>query len=105
MAIKRKEREIYIMSYVAIETKFLGATNYRGERVKASIPDWHGFTETAPYDYALSIFENHQRVAQSLADRFFNYYVKADEPITLVSGGIKRGMVWVRIHPNGAHLS
>jgi hypothetical protein len=93
------------MAYVAIQTKFLGATNYRGERIKAYIPDWHGFTETTQYDYALSAFENHQKVAQTLADRFFNHYVKTDEPITLVAGGIKRGYVWVRVASNGVHLS
>ena len=85
------------MAYVAIETKFLGATTYKGGRVKAFIPDWHGFTETAPWDYALSPFENHQKVAQTLADKFFNHYVKTDEPITLVAGGIKRGYIWVRV--------
>ena len=96
------------MAYVAIQTKFLGATNYRGERVKASIPDWrgvNGFGETASYDYALSAFENHQKVAQKLADKFFNQYVKTDEPITLVAGGIKRGFVWVRVSTNGVQHS
>tara|TARA_Y100000310_G_scaffold63575_1_gene59009 strand:+ start:115 stop:396 length:282 start_codon:yes stop_codon:yes gene_type:complete len=93
------------MAYVAIETKFLGATNYRGERVKAFIPDWSGETETAQYDYALSAFENHQKVAQTLADRFFNHYVKADGPITLVAGGIKRGYAWVRVSTNGVQHS
>ena len=99
------------MAYPAIETKFLGATNYRGERVKAFIPDWvvngeeHGFTETTQYDYALSAFENHQKVAQTLADKFFNHYVKTDEPITLVAGGIKRGYIWVRVASNGVHNS
>ena len=93
------------MAYLAIETKFLGATNHRGERVKAFIPDWYGFTETAPYDYALSAFENHRKVAQTLADKFFNYYVKNDEPITLVAGGTKRGYVWVRVATNGVHNS
>ena len=93
------------MAYLAIETKFLGATNHRGERVKAFIPDWYGFTETAPYDYALSRFENHRKVAQKLADYFFNYQVKHDEPITLVGGGIKYGFVWVRVASNGVHNS
>ena len=93
------------MAYVAIETKFLGATNYRGERIKAFIPDWHGFAETASYDYALSAFENHQKAAQKLADKFFNHYVKTDEPITLVAGGIKRGFVWVRVSTNGVQHS
>ena len=93
------------MAYLAIETKFLGATNHRGERVKAFIPDWYGFTETASYNYALSAFENHQKIAQVLADRFFNYHVKQDKPITLFAGGIKRGYVWVRVASNGVHNS
>ena len=93
------------MAYVAIQTKFLGATNHQGGRVKAFIPDFHGFTETAQCDYALSAFDNHQKVAQTLADRFFNYYVKTDEPITLVAGGIKRGYVWVRVSTNGVQHS
>ena len=93
------------MAYVAIDTKFLGATNYRGERVKAFIPDWHGFTETAQYDYALSGFQNHQKVAQTLADRFFNHFIRVGDPITLVAGGIKRGFVWVRVSTNGVQHS
>ena len=93
------------MAYFAIQTKFLGATTYRGGRVKAFIPDWHGFTETAPWDYAQSPFVNHLRVAQKLADRFFNYYVKHDEPITLVGGGVKGGFVLVRVASNGVHNS
>mgnify|MGYP003146537784 FL=1 len=93
------------MSYLAIETKFLQATNSRGERVKAFIPDWEGHSITASYDYALNAFENHQQVAQKLADKFFNQFVKADEPITLVAGGIKKGFVWVRVSANGVHQS
>ena len=93
------------MAYLAIETKFLGPTDYRGDRVKAFIPDWRGFTETAAYDYALSAFENHQKVAQTLADRFFNHYVKTDDPVTLVAGGVKRGYVWVRVSTNGVQHS
>jgi hypothetical protein len=94
------KRGVIFMAYAAMRTKFLSATNSRGERVKATLENRPDFkSEIAPYDYALSAFENHKRVAQVLADRFFNHYAKADEPITLVAGEIKRGYFWLCTHP------
>jgi hypothetical protein len=53
------------MSYVtqAIETKYLGATNAKGGRIKATA--WAG-SITLPYDYALDAQENHEKAATML---------------------------------------
>ena len=48
----------------AITTKYLGPTNTKGARVKASYPYE---SLTVPWDYALSTFENHANAAKSLA--------------------------------------
>jgi len=47
----------------AIETKFLGATNTKGARIKASA--WGG-SVTVPYDYALSTEGAHRAAAEAL---------------------------------------
>ena len=44
----------------AIETKYLGATNAKGGRIKATA--WAG-SITVPYDYALDAQENHEKAA------------------------------------------
>jgi hypothetical protein len=109
------------MAYPAIRTKFLGATNTKGSRIKATVEtppefgrgwpilDKQGvkfFTNvTLPYDYELDQFSNHQRVAKALAFRFFNTYVTQEEPIELVAGEVDRGYVWVRVSPNLVQLS
>jgi hypothetical protein len=47
----------------AIATKYLGATNTRGGRIKATA--WGGST-TVPYDYALDVQDNHKAAADDL---------------------------------------
>lgn len=51
----------------AIETKYLGPTNYRGARIKASA---QAGSVTISYDHALDVDDNHMRAAQALARKF-----------------------------------
>ncbi len=51
---------------VAIKTKYLGPTNFRGSRVKAKT-DCQQITIN--WDCALNSEENHQRAAQALCDK------------------------------------
>jgi hypothetical protein len=47
----------------AIETKYLGPTNTKGGRIKATA--WAG-SVTLPYDHALSAEKNHKKAAFAL---------------------------------------
>lgn len=51
----------------SIVTKALGPTNNRGARVVARAAD---LKEIVPYDYALSVADNHRAAAKALAQRF-----------------------------------
>lgn len=51
----------------AIETKFIGPTNTRGSRVKASA---QAGSVTIGWDHALNTDENHAKAAQALADKY-----------------------------------
>lgn len=51
----------------AIETRYLGPTNTKGSRIKATA--WKG-SVTLSYDYALNADQNHAKAAQALADKF-----------------------------------
>lgn len=53
--------------YRAIQTKFLGPTNHRSARVKATAD---AGTITIEWDHRLGIAENHRAAAVALADRF-----------------------------------
>lgn len=50
--------------YQAIETRYLGPTNTKGGRIKATA--WAG-SVTVPYDHALNTDQNHHRAAMALA--------------------------------------
>jgi hypothetical protein len=50
----------------AIETKYLGPTNYRGPRVKAKCD---AGSLTLPWDHSLDVGDNHMTVAGRLAIR------------------------------------
>lgn len=47
----------------AVETKYLGPTNTRGSRIKATALSGRGKSVIVPYDHALSTTENHERLA------------------------------------------
>jgi len=51
----------------AIVTKYLGPTNHRGSRIKATAT---AGTVTVPWDSAQGVDENHERAARALAQRF-----------------------------------
>lgn len=51
----------------AIVTKYIGPTNSRGARVKATA---QAGSVTVPWDYSLSVDDNHARTALRLADKF-----------------------------------
>lgn len=50
----------------AIKTRYLGPTDYRGARIKASA---QAGSVTISYDYALNSDANHKAAAQALIDR------------------------------------
>ncbi len=59
--------------YAAIVTKHVAPTNFRGQRVKASIMSssyiGRPISVTINYDYELSTSRNHQNAAQKLLDK------------------------------------
>ncbi len=50
----------------AIVTKFLGATEHRGSRIKATLLDYPD-TVTVPYEYGEDSWANHLNAAKELA--------------------------------------
>ena len=94
------------MSYVAIQTKFLGATDRRGSRIKATAmeaaPTSYGvdsyqrpehYSVTLSYAHELDSFENHERAAKALLPKVSNDPGKT----TLYAGGTDTGYVFVPI--------
>lgn len=67
----------------AIVTKFLGPTNNRGARVKATA---EAGSVTIGWDHARNIEENHREAAQRLAEKF-GWHQRA----TLVGGALPGG--------------
>lgn len=55
------------MTYQAITTKYIGPSNVRGSRVKATAS---AGSVTLSWDDALNIDDNHARAARALADKF-----------------------------------
>lgn len=53
-----------------IHTKYLGPTNHRGSRIRATLAEGWGIkTLTLNYDPALTSLANHKAAAQALADK------------------------------------
>jgi hypothetical protein len=50
--------------FQAIETKYIGPTNYRGSRIIATTPGGHRYTQQ--WDCALNIEANHYAAAEAL---------------------------------------
>ena len=75
----------------AITTRYLGPTNTRGARVKATC---EAGTHTVSWDYALSSFENHAAAARALV-ALLGWI---DDPARHTFGALKDGYVLV-IHP------
>lgn len=80
---------------IAIQTKFIGPTNSRGSRVKATTLDKNPSTGrpdsiTISWDHALNAHNNHRQAAKALAERngWSGFWAHGD---TL------DGAVWVRV--------
>jgi hypothetical protein len=93
------------MAYMAIETKYLGPTNYRGSRIKAAAMDT--FTEkrrisvTRAYDYSASAEANHR----AAAERLLPQVVFSPENVELVAGSTATGYVFVPVQKKEVSLS
>lgn len=79
---------------IAIETHYLGPTDYRGSRIVARTVN--GDRLTLSYDHALDGPDNHAAAAAALADRCAPGW----GAVSLVGGAVKHGMVFV-IDPEG----
>ena len=79
------------MHLQAITTKYIGPTNYRGSRIKASA---YAGSVTVQYDSGLSTNANHARAAAALASKY-------NWRNTYASGGMpdETGNVYVGIGP------
>ena len=91
------------MAYMAIETKFFGATNHRGERIKATAMDTFSderpISVTLPYDSALNAEDNHATVALKLVPRVASWYNPEIDTVNLYHGATRRGYVFVIVKP------
>ena len=68
----------------AIQTKYLGATNHRGERVKATAA---AGSVTLSWDYELNNEGNHRAAAEALMEKLdWNW-----GPVTMSTGTLKDG--------------
>ncbi len=76
----------------AIETKYLGATNAKGGRIKATA--WAG-SITLPYDYALDAQGNHKAAADALI-------TKLGWTGTFAQGGNVKGNGYYFVNVEGA---
>jgi len=72
-----------------IKTKYLGPTNYRSSRVKASC---EALTLTVPWDDALSVDENHKFAINQVFLR-----LRWNEDTRLVFGWDKHSLVAVQV--------
>ena len=70
----------------AIETKYLGATNYKGSRIKAT-HQGNAHSVTLGYNHALNLDENHHECAKALMR-------KLKWEGEMHGGGTKCGMAW-----------
>jgi|SRR5882757_684953 len=79
----------------AIETKYIGPTNTKGSRIKATA--WAG-SVTVPYDHSLSLDSNHRAAALRLCELHqWNSQHHGD----IMGGDLKNGnSVWVLVTPS-----
>lgn len=76
--------------FQAITTQWVGPTNHRPSRIKATC---EAGTRFFPWDHSLGIQDNHRAAASSLA-----YSLGwLDHGEILVAGGIKNGYTFVRL--------
>jgi len=89
------------MAYMAIQTKFLGPTNYRGDRIKATGMDTFHSDErkrsiTVPYDYGATMEQMHRKAAELLLPQI----VTEPKEVRLVAGAWERGYIFVPVLKN-----
>ena len=88
------------MGFTSIQTKFLGPTNHRGQRVKATAMDtWNNEPRpsvTIPWDDGITPEENHRNAAMQLLPQVVNKYV-IDE-VTLITGSCDKGYIFTPVH-------
>jgi predicted GIY-YIG superfamily endonuclease len=70
-----------------INTKYIGVTNTKGSRIKAT-NSGKGASVTLGYDHALNIDGNHKKAAEALK-------AKLDWQGRMIGGHTEPGMVWV----------
>lgn len=84
------------MAYVAIRTKFLGPTNHRGDRIKATAmqnySDERRVSITVPYDYGIATATQHRQAAERLLP-----LLNISEDVELIEGGCQRGYVYIPV--------
>jgi hypothetical protein len=74
---------------MTITTKYLGPTDFRGSRIRATSSA--GRSVTLPYDCALDSFANHAAAARALA-------AKVGVTGQFASGSVSDGYVFVRVY-------
>ena len=87
------------MAYVAIQTKFLGPTDHRGARIKATAMDRtcsDGVKKsvTIPYDYGATTEARHRQAAELLLPQVVNHV----EDVELIEGGWERGYIYIPVY-------
>ena len=84
------------MAYVAIQTKFLGPTDHRGDRIKATAMDSYSDggrkSITVPYDYGIPTATQHRQAAEALLP-----LLNIGEEVELIEGGCQRGYVYIPV--------
>jgi len=85
------------MAYMAIETKFLGPTNYRGSRIKAfardAYSDSKAVSKTIGYRHDLNSDANHETAAQELLPKVCS----SPATVRLFKGATRQGYVFVAV--------
>jgi hypothetical protein len=79
----------------AIVTKYFGATNHRGPRIKATASS--GLSVTVPWDYDFNVEDNHVFAARKLAEKLS--WTDGTDFDDWVGGSLKLGYVFVYVHP------
>ena len=77
----------------AISTKYLGATNYKGSRIKADDGDGNSITIGYPHEASMGC-DAHSRAALALCKKM-SWTAQADRQTHLIGGGTKTGYVFV----------
>ena len=84
------------MAYISIQTKFLGPTNYKGDRIKATsmeaFSDGKKPSVTIPYDSDKPSLENHLDAANKLLPEVVNKYSLPN--IGLIAGSCEGGYIF-----------